>query len=213
MELNFQNLYVLEVSIGLASLAYGGSLFNSNWISALILIIVGCFLTFYGITNWTRKQRNEEKLVELEVESKNPRLDLEIKDIDGENDIDYEPTEFDDAGQPQSWGAISTVSIKIKLEVYNPSDVKNIVKDVQVFIERDNKSTILKKDSFSPIRIEPKEFMPFEIKFFKRDFGGKKNDKIIVKILPMSGKDVPKERIISDYSKGDELKEALGDIQ
>lgn len=212
MQLNFQNLYALVISVGIASLVYGGSLFNSNLISALILTIIGGFLTFYGFNGWYKKQKNEEKLVELEVGRKNATLDFDVKEIDGENDVDYQPDDFDEAGQPINFKHYNIVELKIKLMVFNPCEIKNIVRDIEVSIEQNKKSTKLKKDDFLPIKIDPGEYVPINVKLYQFDFCGKVNDKITVKIFTIDNKEVTKEKIIKYYSKGRELKELTGEI-
>ena len=206
MKLEYQNFYAFEFTLGLIGVISGIYLLQQNhW---FLILIIGSFILIYnGITRWNKSQTNKDKITQLELEGQDAKLDFDIQTIYGENDIDFEPEGFDIQGQPEGVNTYNIVEIKTIIQVYNPCLIDNIVRSVEVSINRKSTHKIMEIINFSPVKIKPRDHEIITFSSWCRDFQGKKNDKIIITIKTMDKKKVKKEKMINYYAIGSNRKE------
>lgn len=208
MDLNFQNFYAFEFTLGITGITSGLYLLQRNYWSS-ILIIVSFIVIFDSIKRWNKSQINKEKITQLTLNRQDAKLDFDIQSIDGEIDDDFEPAGFDEQGQPEGINVFPVTEIKTTIQVYNPSLIDNIVRSVEIDINRRSTHKKMEIKNFSPVKIGPRDHAIITFSSYCRDFTGKRDDKIIIIIKTMDETEVKKETKINYFVTGENRRQTM----
>ncbi|MCK4650035.1 hypothetical protein KAT36_02275 [Candidatus Pacearchaeota archaeon] len=203
-QLSFQNFYVFEITLGILSILAGFSYGTQISPYFLLLSLLGGGVVFDGIKRWYEVQKNKEILEGLD-------LDFDIKRIDAEADLEFIPEDIVDGQPVGEWHTEHNVKYKIEINVFNPSTIENVVRDIRVEFKKNKR--------ISDIGIKSSEDLnrfPISLKgrtheriIFHTGFSntlGKKGDKLKITLVTIDNKKISKDIKISHYREGEQLR-------
>lgn len=103
-------------------------------------------MIFDSIKRWNNFQKNKEDIGRLKLNQINSELDFDIVEVSAERDIDWEPTEILN-GEPVDFVEVPFVRYKVKLVVYNPCIIENVIRSVDIEVINRNKKENTKINS------------------------------------------------------------------
>ena len=210
MELNFQNFYAFEFTLGIIAVI-GGFYFLQISLFFIISILSGSVLVLDAVLRWNKSQRNKEDLQELELDRINTKLDFDIKEVIAEKDIDWYPDDIKN-GMPIAFNEMYIATYKIELIVYNPSVVKDVIKNIEVEIINQNKKAdtkipLIEDVNRMPVSIEPRTHKKLIFQRRVEEMEGNKGDRLKITLSNIDNKKTRKEYEIKHYYIVGDLKD------
>ena len=143
------------------------------------------------------------------LERAEAKLDFDIEEVTAESNIDWEPENIVN-GEPVDFQEVPNVSYKIKLNVYNPCIIENIVRSIEVNLINRKENVPIKLISSEDINRVPTPIAPrtYKCLIFHASFNeviGKVGDKLKIILTSMDNKSTEKIYEVKHYNLGNNL--------
>ena len=164
MDVDFKDGYINYLFIiGIIFLVFDISIFTKDIIYSYIKTIFGSLFIVKGFIESYKNKKDNDKQKQIEIDNlkqkqkeSNINLEFDIIFIDGQNEreVDYYEDDFQE---------MSTFFIKIN--IYNPNLIDNVVKNISASTKQNKRSYKLKCLAFSPIKIKAREHITKKVAF------------------------------------------------
>ena len=211
MGVDFKDGYINYLFIvGIIIVTFNISIFTKDIIYSYIKIVVGSIPIAIGLKEAYKNKKFDDKQKQIEIDNlkqkqkeSNINLEFDIIFIDGQNEreVDYYEDDFQE---------MSTLFIKIN--IYNPNLIDNVVKNISASTKQNKRSYKLKCLAFSPIKIKAREHITKKVSFIDPKYLSSTNDIISIEITSIDNKKIKQSKEVDHtYSIGN-LKEIEDEI-
>ena len=211
MDVDFKDGYINYLFIiGIIFLVFDISIFTKDIIYIYIKTICGFVFIIIGFVEVYKNKKYNDKQKQIEIDNlkqkqkeSNINLEFDIIFIDGQNEreVDYYEDDFQE---------MSTFFIKIN--IYNPNLIDNVVKNISASTKQNKRSYKLKCLAFSPIKIKAREHITKKISFINPKHLSSTNDIISIEITSMDNKKIKQSKEVDYTYSNEDLKEIEDEI-